>query len=167
MIKLDKAKVLSKNQVMSSLRALATFHGTWWVWLRREEQKARKSVEFFETPMNLEDVENTFLKLTTYSESMLKQFFGKFHKYLLRLLKHSGCEEDLITMVEVSIKTTFWEQMRRCYIKPALETSTLRTMVHGDYWVNNLMFSSDNPEDPDLTVTLLDFQMLTMAHPAR
>ena len=166
MIKLDKAKLLSKNQVVSSLRALATFHGTWWVWLRREEQKT-KSVKFVETPMNLEDVENTFLKLTTYSESMLKSFFVKFHKYLLRLLKQSGCEEDLITRAGVSIKTTFWDQMRRCYIKPLLESSMLRTMVHGDFWVNNLMFSSDRPDDPDLTVTLLDFQMLTIAHPGR
>ena len=166
MIKLDKAKLLSKNQVMSSLRALATFQGTWWVWLRREERKAKSAVSV-KTPMNLEDVENTFLKLTTYSEQMLKSFFTKFHKYLLRLLKQSGCEEDLITRVGVSIKTTFWEQMRRCYITPALESSVLRTMVHGDFWVNNLMFSSDQPDDPDLTVTLLDFQMLTIAHPAR
>ena len=166
MIKLDKAKLLSRNQVVSALRVLATFHGTWWVWLRREEQKARP-VEFVETPMNLEDVENTFLKLTTYSESILKPFFVKFHKYLPRLLKHSGCEDDLISRVGVSSKTKFWEQMRRCYIKPAAETSRLRTMVHGDYWINNLMFSSDHPEDPDLTVTLLDFQMLTIAHPSR
>ena len=166
MVKLDKAKLLSRNQVMSSLRALATFHGTWWVWLRREKEKTN-SVEFVETPMNLEDIENTFIKLTTYSESMLRQFFVKFHKYLLRLLKNSHCDEDLISRVGVSMKTTFWEQMRRCYIKPALETSILRTMVHGDYWVNNLMFSSDQSDDPDLTVTLLDFQMLTIAHPAR
>ena len=166
MIKLDKAKVLSKNQVMSSLRALATFHGTWWVWLRREKKKV-KPEEFVETPMNLEDVENTFIKLRNVGVAMMKPFFTKFHKYLMRLLKHSGCEDDLISRTGAALKTSFWEQARRALAIPELETSELKTMVHGDFWVNNMMFSSEDPQDEDLTVTLLDFQQLMIAHPSR
>ena len=50
---------------------------------------------------------------------------------------------------------------------PERETSQLKTMVHGDFWVNNMMFSSEDPEDKDLEVTLLDFQQLMIAHPSR
>jgi len=48
-----------------------------------------------------------------------------------------------------------------------VETSQLRTMNHGDFWLNNMMFSSEDPEENDLKVTLLDFQQLIIAHPAR
>ena len=166
MFPLEKSKLLSKTQVTTALRALGVFHGTWWVWLRREKKKA-KPEEFVETPMNLEDVENTFIKLRNVGESMMKPFFAKFHKYLLRLLKHSGCEEDLISRCGAAIKTTFWEQTRRAMANPELETSELRTMVHGDFWVNNMMFSSEDPQAEDLTVTLLDFQQMTITHPSR
>ena len=167
MRQVDKSKMLSKNQVTTALRALGTFHGAWWVWLRREKNKA-KPEEFVKTPMNLEDVENTFIKLRNVGESLSgKPLYAKFHKYLLRLLKHSGCEEDLISRCGAAIKTTFREQTRRAMAIPELETSKLRTMVHGDFWVNNMMFSSDDPQAEDLTVTLLDFQQMTITHPSR
>ena len=117
--------------------------------------------------MNLEAVENTFIKLRSVGVSMMKPFFAKFHKYLLRLLQHSGCEEDLISRVRIAIKTSFWEQTRRALANPELETSQLRTMVHGDFWVNNMLFSSEDAQDEDLAVTLLDFQQLMIAHPSR
>ena len=166
MRQVDKSKMLSKNQVTTALRALGTFHGAWWVWLRREKNKAEPE-EFVQSPMNLEDVENTFIKLRNTGGSMMKPFFAKFHKYLLRLLKHSGCEEDLIARVRTALKTLFWEQAIRALAIPELETSQLKTMVHGDFWVNNMMFSSEDPEEEDLDVTLLDFQQLVIAHPSR
>ena len=92
---------------------------------------------------------------------------SKFHKYLLRLLKLSGCSEDLISKVRVAMRTSFMEQTRRCHTAPAMETSQLRTVVHGDFWLNNIMFSSEDPEDTELSATILDFQQLIIAHPAR
>jgi len=162
MIQLDKSKILSPNQVKTALRALATFQGVWWVWLRRERKG--KPEEFVKSPMNLEDIENTFVKLRTTGDLLTKPYFNKFHKYLLRLLRYSGCEEALIARVGVATKAKFEEQIRRCYTHPALETSQLRTMIHGDFWLNNMMFSC---EDNELSVTLLDFQQLMIAHPAR
>lgn len=83
------------------------------------------------------------------------------------MLTHSGCEEALIAKVEAAIKTSFRDEVRRCYTNPVVETSQLRTMNHGDFWLNNMMFSSEDPEENDLKVTLLDFQQLIIAHPAR
>ena len=40
-------------------------------------------------------------------------------------------------------------------------------MTHGDFWVNNMLFSSDDPNDPTLTVTMIDFQLMTLCHPGR
>ena len=33
---LDKTQMLSLNQVLAAVKALATFHGVWWAWLRKE-----------------------------------------------------------------------------------------------------------------------------------
>ena len=36
MFLLDKTQVLSLKQVLAAVKALATFHGVWWAWLRKE-----------------------------------------------------------------------------------------------------------------------------------
>ena len=36
MFPLDKTQLLSLNQVLAAVKALATFHGVWWTWLRKE-----------------------------------------------------------------------------------------------------------------------------------
>ena len=38
LVSLDKFKYMSKNQVESTLKSLAIFHGSWWVWLQRQER---------------------------------------------------------------------------------------------------------------------------------
>lgn len=75
MFQLDKSRVLSKNQVTVAIRALATFQGAWWVWLRRERRA--KVEEFVGTPMNLEDVENSFIKLRVTGDMFWKPYFKK------------------------------------------------------------------------------------------
>ena len=36
MFLLDKTQELSLKQVLAAVKALATFHGVWWAWLRKE-----------------------------------------------------------------------------------------------------------------------------------
>ena len=53
----------------------ACFQGAWWVWLRRERRA--KSEEFVASPMNLQDVEYTFVNLRTTGDIMWKPYFNK------------------------------------------------------------------------------------------
>ena len=59
MFTLDKTKLLSEKQVSAALRTLAIFHGSWWVWLRRQR---KAGIQEFETIMNLTDIESAFIK---------------------------------------------------------------------------------------------------------
>merc|ERR1712142_9999 len=96
----------------------------------------------------------------------MKSFFGQFAKQFPKLLKNYGGDEKLVERLKYFIKNKLFVQAKRL-IQPELERSVLRTMTHGDYWVNNMLFSSPDQDDPNLTVTILDFQLMSIAHPAR
>jgi aminoglycoside phosphotransferase (APT) family kinase protein len=47
-------------------------------------------------------------------------------------------------------------------LKLEREASKIVTVCHGDAWSNNMMF-----EESEDSATLIDFQMITLGHPAR
>ena len=102
-------------------------------------------------------------KMDTWS---FKSFFGKFLKECISLLKYDGGDQKLVSRLKRGIKSKIFDDAK-VILEPELETSILKTMTHGDYWVNNMLFSSADPEDTGLTVTMLDFQLMSLAHPAR
>ena len=164
MVAVDKTKVMSPHQVTAALRTLAMFHGAWWVWLRR--QKSKEVTEYVDTVMNLEDVENMFMKMRKQSPWFFKASFIKYLKQYPKLLKHHGADEGLIERLKSTIKSKIFEDAK-ALMDPEKETSILRTMIHGDFWVNNILFSSDNTEDPKQVATILDYQVMALGHPAR
>ena len=57
MFPLDKTRVLSLKQVVAAVKALATFHGVWWTWLRKEAK-----TESEDGKLRLADVEEVYSK---------------------------------------------------------------------------------------------------------
>ena len=57
MFPLDKTRVLSLKQVVAAVKALATFHGVWWTWLRKEGK-----TESEDGKLRLADVEEVYSK---------------------------------------------------------------------------------------------------------
>ena len=55
MFLLDKTQVLSLKQVLAAVKALATFHGVWWAWLRKEAKTE-------DGKLRLADVEEVYSK---------------------------------------------------------------------------------------------------------
>ena len=164
MVSIDKTKVMSLNQVKAAMKALAVFHGAWWVWLRKK--KREEFTDYVDNPMNIEDIEEAFMKLRKIPIWSTKSFFGEFARQFPKLLKNFGGDEKLVARLKFFVKNKLFVESKRMF-EPEIETSVMKTMTHGDYWVNNMLFSSSDPEDAELTVTMLDFQLMTLAHPAR
>ena len=139
MFTLDKTKLLSKKQVTAALKTLAIFHGSWWVWLTR--QRKAKPQEF-ETIMNITDIETAFVKQRYADTRVMKWVYKPVFKSYVQNLKNHGREE-------VALKWKDFLKNRatdpRLFI-PEQETSDIRTMLHGDFWVNNMMFNTKDPE---------------------
>ena len=139
MFTLDKTKPLGKTQVSAALRTLAIFHGSWWVWLTR--QGKAKTPEF-ETIMNLTDIETAFVKQRTMDMRAFGWIYKPIFKSYVQNLRNYGREE-------VALKWKDFLKNRvadpRFFI-PEKETSDIRTMIHGDFWVNNMMFNTSDPE---------------------
>merc|ERR1711915_274280 len=95
-----------------------------------------------------------------------KNWASSYVKEYITLLKNHGSEEGTIKRLKRAIKNKIYDELDN-FFDPSLEKSKMKTVVHGDFWVNNILFSSDDPNDTDLKVTLVDFQQLTLCHPAR
>ena len=139
MFTLDKTKPLSKTQVSAALTTLAIFHGSWWVWLTR--QRKAKTQEF-ETIMNLTDIETAFVKQRAIDPKVMKWFYTPIFKSYVKNLKNHGREEVTVKWKDF-LKNKVMDP--RFFI-PELENSDIRTMIHGDFWVNNMMFNTSDPE---------------------
>ena len=96
----------------------------------------------------------------------IKMWFGKQLKNYVKLAQIHGLDAAVIEKLKVAIKDTIFQRLGPI-MEPESEQSILKTMTHGDVWVNNMLFSSADPEDSNLTVTLLDFQLLCLSHPAK
>jgi len=154
MFPFDKTKVLSLNQAKAAVRALATFHGIWWTWMRNPNEDGK---------LRLAEVEEVYSK--GKRQSLQKnELFQKLMKTLVKLAGRHG-NEDMASRLKDYFKR-MWLEVPSIE-DPPKEDSVFRTLVHGDAWVNNMMFSSNDPGDENLRVKLLDFQGIVMGHPAR
>jgi thiamine kinase-like enzyme len=73
--------------------------------------------------------------------------------------KNKSCNENIVKIIKKNIKAIFFQFSN---IKLEQEASNIVTVCHGDAWSNNMMF-----EESEDSATLIDFQMISLAHPAR
>ena len=139
MFTLDKTKLLSEKQVSAALRTLAIFHGSWWVWLRRQR---KAGIQEFETIMNLTDIESAFIKQRAVDMKIIGWVYKPIFKSFVQHLKNQGREDAALKW-----RDFFKNRVADPRIFNAeLEKSEIRTMMHGDFWVNNMMFNTKDPE---------------------
>ncbi len=78
------------------------------------------------------------------------------------MLRSKKVDEDIIRRYGDYVKTKGARDAALILGRPLQEESKIRTVIHGDFWQNNLLFSEDN-----LKACMVDFQMLSIGHPAR
>ena len=95
--------------------------------------------------MNLEDVETAFMELRRIPLSLAKMFFGPIIK-------------GYVSLMETTQHTEVTAKLRECVrsgkiyarsdvlVNPSTITSKIKTMNHGDAWINNMMFTTTDPE---------------------
>ena len=141
LMNLDKTKILSKNQVVAALKSLAIFHGSWWVWLTRQRKQGLKE---FEHIMNIRDVESAFMAMRALEVGSLKWVFNPTLKSYVKLLRNQG-KQEMAAKFKEYFAHKIWDTFQVLY-SPADIKSDIKTMCHGDFWVNNMMFNSSDPE---------------------
>ena len=143
LVSLDKTRFLSVQQVRGVLRSLAVFHGCWWVWLRRQEASTRNNSK--ETIMNVEDVETAFMIQRHVPFSSVKWSYGSMIKGYVKLMETTD-HDDVTSALKTCVHTGRVYQHQHVVFDPVLTKSEIKTVTHGDAWINNLMFTSDNPQ---------------------
>merc|ERR1712126_49905 len=130
---------------------------------RRREEKVP---EYVESPMNIEDIENAFMKMRKQSKWTFKQMCRQSMNGYVKLARNHGLKPETITRLKTAVKNKIFDDIETI-LAPELEDSKVKTMTHGDFWVNNMLFSSNDPNDKDLKVTLIDFQLMALSHPGK
>ena len=80
MFLLDKTQVLSLKQVLAAVKALATFHGVWWAWLRKEAKTEDGN-------LRLADVDEVYSK---GRRGPVRKFFSSMMKVLVKVAEEHG-----------------------------------------------------------------------------
>ena len=89
MFPFDKTKVLSLNQAKAAVRALATFHGVWWTWMRNPNEDGK---------LRLAEVEEVYSK--GKRQSLQKnELFQKMMKILVKLAGRHGNQDMAIRSI--------------------------------------------------------------------
>ena len=81
-----------------------------------------------------------FLKQRKMDTWSFKFVVSKFLKECISLLKCDGGDQKIVLRLKSGIKSKIFDDAK-VLLEPELETSILKTMNHGDYWVNNMLFS--------------------------
>ncbi len=152
---LDKTKVPNLGQMRLAMEALGHFHGAFWRLLNEPEEGA------FDGAMSRAEVAKFYENPTRLFKFLVKHMFmNKQKKVMGRVLDNRGADPDLKARLgrydaDARIEANF----------ELINTSRIITVLHGDFWPNNMMFRDGEAGEPD-AVKILDFQMMKNGHPS-
>merc|ERR1712209_135620 len=119
-----------------------------------------------ETIMNVEDVETAFIIQRHVPFSSVKWSYGSMIKGYVKLMETTD-HDDVTSALKKCVDTGRVYQHQHVVFNPVNTKSEIKTVTHGDAWINNLMFTSGNPQDENVGVTFLDYQQMILTHPAK
>lgn len=152
----DKMAVLPLDHFLLAMRNLAHLHGRWLAfrWLG----EAGKLPQGAWSPDCLRGSVNTQKRMP---KLIYKQLLSATEKTVLKILELEGKTEFSDRIVK------FFRVTARSQLNTFLGavSTPIDTICHGDFWSNNIMFKynqSDEVED----LVLVDFQLISVCHPA-
>ena len=147
---LDKNVIPTFDQVKLAFEALAHFSGSWLKYLNNPDKYDNERITKNEVD---------YLYKVNFPLFILKKSFEKSFKSIVQLMKNRNEPQELINKVENYGKNRAFPEIKR--ILTSGEDSKFSTIIHGDFWLNNIMFSDDRK-----SVKLIDFQMCAKRHPS-
>ena len=94
--------------------------------------------------MNIEDIKSAFSDGRRMSPMFVKMFFKPMLKGYVKLM-HRQEKTEIVKKLKVLIKNKLWQESDIA-LNPGNIQSKLKTINHGDAWINNFMFSSEDPK---------------------
>ncbi|XP_063225230.1 uncharacterized protein LOC134532595 [Bacillus rossius redtenbacheri] len=143
----DRKKRLDLVHCFEALKALARFHGLSHAVAQRDPAIA----DLFSVP-----------EKSRWMKEMEDSFFPKVYSLLASIVEmwpgYERFSEKLISCSDVIIKKV------NAGLKPNEEA--FNVLIHGDFWVNNMLFRYDEETKNLIEVCLIDLQMVKYASPA-
>ena len=104
----------------------------------------RSTTPEYQTIMNIEDIKSAFSDGRRMSQLVVKMGFKPMVKAYVKLM-HRQEKTEIVEKLKVLIKNKLWVESDIAF-NPGNIKSKLKTINHGDAWINNFMFSSEDPK---------------------
>jgi len=150
---LDRTKLLMPGQCRVVFQSLAKLHGSWLKWKQQGPNE--------ETLDGIRDEDVKSLE-TRMQPWMVKSQLESVHKVMSGLLQNHGKPELAQRWNKYHKDRLLTRALQILTSESEMAKSKIMTLCHGDFWMNNMMFSEDETK-----VTFLDFQLMQVDHPAR
>ena len=153
-------EVPSLDHTLMVFKALAHFHGAWWQILRGKSK----------TP-NLDFLTQDFMNknfghpFAGFFSATLKRTLDIQVSLIAQNMEMVGEDKGLVERVRKHAARVVKEGAHQCVMaRETIREDNLVTLIHGDSWINNIMFQEDEDGKP-LDVKLIDYQVLRLLHP--
>ena len=157
---IDKNAILDVEHAKVALKTLANYHGVWWLYINGHANDVEmKSASGHVIPR--EEFLSYLIERSKVNKILLK-FLKDNSKVLDTIAKNNLPEKEADEMI-AKLHRYFGEQMTKDADTVLVAKSKLDSMVHGDFWSNNMLFRQPDHDK----VMFLDFQNLMGGHPSR
>merc|ERR1711860_88684 len=98
-------------------------------------------------------------------KTMIGSMWNSSMKSLLALLKNRGLDQELINRVKRYAESKCKKEFQNliCHKADKIGNDSLTTLIHGDFWSNNMMFRYEDSKP--VQVKVLDYQMMMIKKP--
>ena len=141
----NKHQIVSAKQGQVAFETLAHFHGAWFQWLNTSEECMNG--------MNRHLVFSKINLAKTLASAPIMTMAKATCRNIVKLLRMHGKDEEIIARYEDFVQNKLKEEIKKVFRH--FKETQLKTMCHGDFWINNMLFTED-----DEKVTFIDFQMM-------
>lgn len=156
----DKGAILTYDQVKVALESLAHFHGAWWQALHGKGGVQPKEASADLTAKDLKDLYGDKLPRV-----VVKDFISSTLMSMAQLMENSGRDPAAAARLRRFGQSNA-DDGATAHIFALTQDSKFKTIIHGDFWSNNIMFHYDKEGKPD-KVRFFDFQLMAMVHPVQ
>lgn len=152
-MKVIEKKGITVEYMKMALAGLAHFHGAWWLWLQKADQESKHDILVLYKNLGV-------MKWKWIMKSWLNMFLDIY------IEMHEARKEDPVVIQKLkSSKDSPSTVENIIQAMHQFEGSKYKTMIHGDLWTAQIMFSQNSDGSPK-QAKILDYQTINPGHPA-
>ena len=139
---------LTQQQTEAAVQCLAEFHAASYVYETKEKVDLKQKFPYL---LSKEQAVESFQRLVDRGLPLLLKFLENKSNY---------------SKIRSCLKSYTTSRVSETFLRMLSQSSNLNTLIHCDFWCNNLMFTKAKDNKGKVSCKIVDWQMITYGSPA-